>query len=159
MKLDIDSFRESIEKNKRIVTPVSILIILLCILFIINNYNNFFQNYISSTHNESSEIELLPVQQREIFGENIDDILNSQENIENEKISSDKGIDPFIGPITLTGVIAGGKGSNVAILQIGNTTYVVSEGEVILDYWTVEEIENNFIILKAGENSHKVQLL
>lgn len=57
--------------------------------------------------------------------------------------------DPFAGPIVLTGLITGGQGQDLAIIETSRATYVVKEGERIDDYWTLKEISSGRVVLEG----------
>lgn len=59
--------------------------------------------------------------------------------------------DPFAGPILLNGLITGGEGGDLAIIETSQATYVVKEGERIDDYWTLKEIGHQKVVLEAGD--------
>jgi hypothetical protein len=55
---------------------------------------------------------------------------------------------PPPGILWLSGVIQGGP--RVAVLRRGESRFVVKEGDIIEDRYTVSQIENNSIVLKQG---------
>lgn len=55
--------------------------------------------------------------------------------------------DPFAGPMTLKGILLSGGTGDTAIIEIGNTTYVVRKGDSLGGLWTVEAIRKNSVIL------------
>jgi len=59
--------------------------------------------------------------------------------------------DPFSGPMVLSGLITGGNGNNLAIIKTSRATYVVQEGELIEDYWTLKEIREQKVVLEAQD--------
>ncbi|KAF1086576.1 hypothetical protein SPSYN_00295 [Sporotomaculum syntrophicum] len=64
--------------------------------------------------------------------------------------------DPFSSGMVLKGIITGGNGGNLAIIETGNTAFVTGPGEEIAGGWTVEEIKRGAVIIKMGTN--KLQL-
>lgn len=64
--------------------------------------------------------------------------------------------DPFTKGMVLKGIITGGSGGNLAIIESGNTAFVAGLGEEIAGGWTVAEIKRNVVILTLG--THKFQL-
>lgn len=61
-----------------------------------------------------------------------------------------KNLNPFAGPLKLTGVlISSNTLDNLAILESNNRSYIVRHGDIIDDYWTVEKIEKSSVVLKA----------
>lgn len=59
--------------------------------------------------------------------------------------------DPFSGPMVLSGLITGGDGGSLAIIKTSGATYVVQEGDLIEDYWTLKEIREQKVILEAHD--------
>lgn len=66
--------------------------------------------------------------------------------------------DPFAAPLKLTGVISGGWGDPIAIIESGSAAYIVSVGDIINDVWTVAQIVNDTVVLKAPDREVKLQL-
>ncbi len=64
--------------------------------------------------------------------------------------------DPFSRGMVLKGIITGGSGGNLAIIESGSTAFVVGPGEEIAGGWTVAEIKRSAVIIKMG--IHKLQL-
>lgn len=63
-----------------------------------------------------------------------------------------KNLNPFAGPLKLTGVlITNNTSDNLAIVESNNTSYIVKQGDIIADYWAVEKIDKSSIVLKAGD--------
>lgn len=65
-------------------------------------------------------------------------------------------VDPFGGPMKLTGVLIGGWGGAMAIVESSGTSYIVSEGDYVDDLWAVREITRNSVIMRA--NNQEVSL-
>ncbi|GEM_PF-1396601 len=57
--------------------------------------------------------------------------------------------DPFESPGKLKGIVAGGPGDNMAIIETSRAAYVVTVGDIIDNYWTVAEIRRNEVLLEA----------
>lgn len=57
--------------------------------------------------------------------------------------------DPFAEPGELKGIIAGGGGADMAIIETARGTYVASQGELIDDYWKLREIHRDKVVLEA----------
>lgn len=66
--------------------------------------------------------------------------------------------DPFAGPLVLSGIITGGGGSDLAIIQTAAASYVVSEGDIVDEYWTVDTISSDGVLLKAEEREVALKL-
>jgi len=61
--------------------------------------------------------------------------------------------DPFAAPPILVGVLMGGVGENIAIIEAGGNTYVATEGNMVAGLWKVQEIQRDkaIIILRDRE--------
>lgn len=66
--------------------------------------------------------------------------------------------DPFADGIVLRGVIIGGAGSDLAVIETGNTAYVVSRGAVVAGDWTVAEINRSSVVLASGNSELILEL-
>ena len=66
--------------------------------------------------------------------------------------------DPFSGTMTLKGVITGGGGSNLAIIEIGNISYVAAQGDELAGGLVVEEVKGDLVILKSAQDKVLLQL-
>ncbi len=60
-----------------------------------------------------------------------------------------RGSDPFADPMRLTGIVSGGWGGAMAIIESSGTSYIVSVGDYIDDLWVVRKISNDDVILRA----------
>lgn len=61
--------------------------------------------------------------------------------------------DPFNVALKLKGIINGGNGSDLAIINGGSTSYIVKVGEEIQGGWKVKEIKEDAVILTSGNQS------
>lgn len=59
-------------------------------------------------------------------------------------------VDPFADPMRLTGVVVGGYGGTMAIIESSNTSYIVSVGDYVDDIWLVHRISRDGAVLRAG---------
>ncbi|MEW6540174.1 MAG: hypothetical protein AB1402_00985 [Bacillota bacterium] len=76
-----------------------------------------------------------------------------------EETSERKPIkDPFAAPLELVGVILGGRGGDLAIIEAGGAAYVVSEGDLVQSVWTVAEIGPGTVLLTSGEQELMLSL-
>lgn len=57
--------------------------------------------------------------------------------------------DPFADPMRLSGIVHGGRGGSMAIIESGGTSYIVSEGDYVDDIWAVREIGGGRVVLRA----------
>ncbi len=167
LKQKISHFRTIIEKNKKIVLIISILVIILSAAVIIyssSDLSNETEDDLKISQNTESKdkVDFLPVQKRDNEESRTEDQDTENGDVENseelESLQEEQNFDPFAGPITLNGVIVGGKGDNAAVIDVGNSTYVVKQGDSILDYWTIKEIKEDYIILESDSITHKVTL-
>ena len=58
-------------------------------------------------------------------------------------------VDPFSDPMKLTGVLYGGRGGPLAIIESSGTSYIVSEGDYVDDLWAVRSIVRDSVVLRA----------
>lgn len=75
--------------------------------------------------------------------------INITEEDENNWSSFDPFIDPFADPMKLTGVVIGGRGGAMAIIESGGTSYIVAVGDYVDDLWAVLQITRDMVILRA----------
>jgi hypothetical protein len=57
--------------------------------------------------------------------------------------------DPFAAPIKLTGVVIGGFGGPMAIIESGGSSFIVKVGDYVDDLWAVLEIKREMVVLQA----------
>ncbi len=67
--------------------------------------------------------------------------------------------DPFASPLKLTGIVTGGWGELMAIVESGSTATIVTAGDMVGEVWTVIEIKNDSVILQAADREVILQLL
>lgn len=60
--------------------------------------------------------------------------------------------DPFAGPMALTGLVLGGRSGGLAIIESGDTAYIVKQEDRIAELWTVAEIGPDFVRLTNDED-------
>ena len=65
--------------------------------------------------------------------------------------------DPFGEPAVLLGLISGGQGEDLAIIQASDTTYVASPGDIIDDYWTLSKIDGRRVVLEAEDEAYNLE--
>jgi hypothetical protein len=66
--------------------------------------------------------------------------------------------DPFAAPLRLTGLITGGAGGSMAIVESSGTTYVVIVGDVIDEFWTVLKISLEEVLITSGDREVSLRL-
>lgn len=59
--------------------------------------------------------------------------------------------DPFASKMKLKGIMTGGGGTNLAIIELGNTSYIAKPGTEISQGLFVEEIKPDLVLLKSKE--------
>jgi len=97
---------------------------------------------ISEFDTENPEIsdiaEVLPQQRRDA-----DDSYSAQWN------DFETTVDPFSDPMRLTGVVTGGRGGAMAIIESSGTSYIVSVGDYVDDLWAVRQISSEMVTMRA----------
>jgi hypothetical protein len=66
--------------------------------------------------------------------------------------------DPFATPLKLTGIATGGAGGSMAIVESGGTTYIVSTGDAIDDFWSVVNITHDTVSLSSEQGEVTLRL-
>lgn len=61
-----------------------------------------------------------------------------------------KPMDPFAAPPLLVGVLLGGGGDDIAIIEAGGKTFIVKTGEMIAGLWKVAEIHKDRVVISIG---------
>lgn len=84
-------------------------------------------------------VEVLPQQKRNLS----DELESSQLNI------FEPVIDPFAGPMKLTGILHAGFNDSMAIIESSGMSYICTVGDYIDDVWAVREIGQETVILRA----------
>lgn len=79
------------------------------------------------------------------------EILPQTERLREEEIGQTRSRDPFSSPPELQGLISGGGGENLAIIKTSNATYVAARGDLIEEYWTVEEVTEEKAVLSSED--------
>lgn len=74
---------------------------------------------------------------------------NTTEEDENNWSGFEPFIDPFADPMKLTGVVIGGRGGAMAIVESGGTSYLVAVGDYVDDLWAVFQITRDMVVLRA----------
>jgi type II secretory pathway component PulC len=87
----------------------------------------------------SDVAEVLPQQMRDTGDESTSDLWTS----------FDAGVDPFTDPMKLTGVVVGGRGGAMAIIESSGTAYIVAVGDYVDDLWAVREITRDMVVMRA----------
>ena len=59
--------------------------------------------------------------------------------------------DPFAGGMALKGIITGGTGGDLAVIEAGNTAYILGEGATVDGEWTVKEIKRDSVIMTSQD--------
>ena len=65
--------------------------------------------------------------------------------------------DPFLGPIELVGLLNKEGGESYAILNTEEKRRVIGEGDKLLDFWEVEEITADAVILTSEQEETKLE--
>jgi len=83
-------------------------------------------------------VEVLPQQKR-----------NIENNYEQNRNNINPLMDPFAEPMRLTGVVIGGRGGAMAIIESNGISNIVSAGDYVDDLWAVYKIARGNVILRA----------
>lgn len=59
--------------------------------------------------------------------------------------------DPFAGKVLLKGIITGGGGNNLAIIEVGNTSFIAGPGDELTGGLEVAEVREEQVILTKGD--------
>jgi hypothetical protein len=68
------------------------------------------------------------------------------------------GRDPFAGPLKLNGIVFGGRGGDMAIIESGKAVYVVSVGETVDELWVVDAIQEDSVLLSSANQDLELRL-
>jgi hypothetical protein len=75
--------------------------------------------------------------------------INTTEEDENDSSGFEPFVDPFADPMKLTGVVIGGRGGAMAIIESSGTSYMVAVGDYVDDLWAVLQITRDMVVLRA----------
>ncbi|MDZ4133588.1 MAG: hypothetical protein U1E11_10680 [Dethiobacteria bacterium] len=75
--------------------------------------------------------------------------INTTEDDEGSYSGFEPFVDPFADPMKLTGVVIGGRGGAMAIIESSGTSYMVAVGDYVDDLWAVLQITRDMVILRA----------
>ena len=93
----------------------------------------------SADPNVADTAEVLPQQIR----------INTTEEDEDNFSGFEPFVDPFADPMKLTGVVIGGRGGAMAIIESSGTSYMVAVGDYVDDLWAVLQITRDMVVLRA----------
>lgn len=146
---DLDTENRSLLKNKVFLIVAGAILFLALVASI----------YSAVTLNNRVEAELIALESSGNLPNNIGEdvvgvaeVLPQQRRESGEQITgTDQGpfIDPFAEPMKLTGIAVGGHGGNMAIIESGGTSYIVSVGDYVDDLWAVTIITRDSAVLRA----------
>ncbi len=74
------------------------------------------------------------------------------------RTSFDPLVDPFADPMRLTAIATGGRGGSMAVIESGNTSYMVGIGDYVEDLWAVRDITSDKAVLRAHNQEMKLYL-
>ncbi|MCJ7806511.1 MAG: hypothetical protein MUP57_03050, partial [Clostridia bacterium] len=83
-------------------------------------------------------VEVLPQQRRD-----------NEDSEEQSWTTFDPMMDPFAEPMKLTGVVIGGRGGTMAIVESSGSSYIVAVGDYVDDLWAVYQITRGMVVLRA----------
>lgn len=93
---------------------------------------------VPSDSDNANLVEVLPQLQR-----------SSEEVADGALTSLNPIMDPFAEPIKLTGVVIGGRGGTMAIIESSGTSFIVAVGDYVDDLWAVYQITRGSAVLRA----------
>ncbi len=95
---------------------------------------------LSAENPEVSDVaEVLPQQRRESSDQSDSAAWNAFEPL----------VDPFSDPMRLTGIVSGGRGGDMAIIESSGIAYLVAVGDYVDDLWAVRQISGDMVIMRA----------
>jgi hypothetical protein len=152
------SFKRFLKENRTLTFSIPILLVLVIVVLIV--YSN--PGGIIPDKSVPASVEGTGA---ELQGNRVD-ILPQTERSAVEGTADSKGgsagqpvkNDPFSGPLKLVGVVIGGGGKNMAVLESGGRSYVLQKGDVLDNGMSVESISEEEIRLKDGERQVSVKL-
>jgi len=65
--------------------------------------------------------------------------------------------DPFAGGMALKGIITGGSGGDLAVIEAGNTAYILGVDATVAGEWTVKEINKDSVIMTSQEQELRLE--
>jgi type II secretory pathway component PulC len=146
---DLDSGIPALFKNKVFLIVAGAILFLALVASI----------YSAITLNNRVEAELIALESNSNLPNNIgEDVVGVAEVLPQQRRESDEQIsgngqgpfiDPFAEPMKLTGIAIGGHGGNMAIIESGGTSYIVSVGDYVDDLWAVTKITRDSAVLRA----------
>jgi len=66
-------------------------------------------------------------------------------------------VNPFAGPVVLTGVVYSGGDGDLAIIEAGKAAYIVGLGDTVAGLWKVAQIDRDAVVLE-GSDERKIRL-
>lgn len=65
--------------------------------------------------------------------------------------------DPFAGAVVLKGILTGGGGKDLAIIEAGQTAFIVGLGDKVAGSWLVTGISADAVVLTAGNQELRLE--
>lgn len=153
-------FKRFFEQNKSLVFMLPVLLILIVVVIIIyipkgggqaDNVPVMADN--ANTTEQGNRVEVLPQTERVVSEEAADKAESAAAD------NTDKSVkDPFVAPMSFTGVLINSNGDNIAILEGNGKSYVVRKGDMLGDSTQVDSISAETVILKNGDRTVELKL-
>jgi hypothetical protein len=148
---DLDSKRPEFFKNKRFLIIAGVIILLAVTGAL---YSIVVLRDRTASENVLSEPDTIKADQGESAVAEVVEVLPQlrRNNIEGDQdswVAFNPMSDPFAEPMKLTGVVIGGRGGSMAIIESGGSSYIVTEGDYVDDLWAVIQIKRGMAVLRA----------
>ncbi|MDH7577821.1 MAG: hypothetical protein QHH75_08365 [Bacillota bacterium] len=75
-----------------------------------------------------------------------------------KETTAERLLDPFAGPMALRGIIRGGAGGDLAIIELRDTAYVAGPGATIAGTWKLKTIGRDYAVLTCGDQELRLEL-
>ena len=151
-----DNNKINIDNRKKITLVIVLIlagILILSLMAILNTYlmENKRQAELSSLPTEIQE-KAIQTATPDVVSTYLPNVYRAKENSKEDNAAVALR-DPFIRGLTLKGLLIGGNGRNLAIIEITDDVHIVGPGDLLGEGWTVLEINKGKVILSDGENS------
>jgi hypothetical protein len=154
----INKIKDYVKQNKFL--SISIIILVVMIIVLVAVYVVLGQKKASGTNNQSTTNPVLtsatntpstsvPSTTTNTSNTTVD-VLPQTERTNEESfgtLDTSGGKDPFSKPAILKGTILNDKSGNLAIIDVGGSTYTIARGEILANIWTVKSIKNGEVVL------------
>lgn len=151
-------FKRFFEQNKTLafLLPVLLIMIVVVVIIYIPKGDKPTDSIPVSAENvaaQSNKVDVLPQTERVINEE------TANKGESTATTNDDKAVkDPFVGPMTFSGVLINSNGDNIAVIEGNGKSYVVRKGDMIGDSIQVDSISAEEVVLKGNERTIVLKL-